>query len=525
MSEEKKQRTDDESVKLGTSTQLAPHGERTREGTVDEPEDGKGFISLDEVYETKGFETFETLAYNCQQLDKNKRLSSSGFTVLKLDGCEGFLPGFDRQNAIMGGESFMEALKNGFVAFIKGLKKIIVAVLDWVVGRIRVLLGFEKTERELELVRKNVDLAQELIFEVVSRISSGSDFKLEAANLYEGLPKNITQGEMFNIVYARNRTAMEQVQKLSESNPILKEAATVLMSAGQVARTARATYRQALDNLRIAADSGRVGEADIAKFNNALEEEIITTLNPTRMNNVVNKLLDEVYNIDIKGLGAGWEISKKVAHFRKEIGQSTPLVLDDTKVKAIMDNKEALVRALRSQSLGNFNPGDIKDLQDLISGKDAEVLDKLNAVSGAPKVLNLKYSTYANQISQFIQHADLLSSIVAQTKKNLASLVKWTNDIDRVMAAYIAGDIKKIISVQAEVMDPKKADELIHDKGKSTESLLTVIDYDKMFMAANPKFAGAVKMWRAEGAGFYKKYGALFAKANKALAAIGVRTI
>ena len=523
MSEEKKQRTDDESVELGTNTQLAPHADRTKEDTVEKPADGKGFISLDEVYETRGFETFDTLATNCKQYHDNKRLSTSGFTVLKIDGCEGFLPGFDRQNGILGGEGFVQALKDGFVRFIKELKRIIIVVLDWVVGRVRVLLGFEKTERELELINQNTQLAKKGIFAILKNISAGTEFGPSPEDLYKLLPNNIMQGEMFNIIHAKNREMQEQIQKLADSNGRLKDAAEALMTAGQVSRKARNAYRIAIEDLKNAADAGKVTDAHIAKFNNVLEEEVITTLNPTNMNRVVDKLLQEIYNLDVGSLGGDKTLSAKIAGFRKEIEKSSPLVLDPELSAKIMENKEVLVRAMRAQSLANFDPRDIKDLQDLLSGKDAEIINAITAAStqANTSVLNLKYSDYANQIAQYVQHADLLSSIIASVKKTLASLVKWSNNVDRVLTAYVAKDIATIISVQREVMGVDKAKTLETDLG----TLGTVVNYDALFLADAPYFQGVKNVWRAEGAKFYKKYAGAFREVNKHLAAIGVKTI
>lgn len=521
MSEEKKQRTDDKSVELGSVLQLAPHTPSTREQAVEKPEDGKGFISLDEVYENGGLEAFSILGNNCKQLMDYKRLSASGMTVLKLDGCENFMPGYDRQNAIMGGEGFVDSLKKGFVIVIKAIKAMIIKILDWVVGKVRVMLGFEKTEKELAIVAEKTEEAQGSLSRILTKITEGVDFKWDFKAFYADLPDNVTSGELFNIVYARNRNTKEQIEKLSQSKALIAEANRVLMSAGQTARRARSIYKEAVANLRIAFEGGNFSQADVIKFRNTLESEVASSLNPTEMNKITERLLNEIYNLDLKGTGIDSTIKGQMEKLRQEVAQTKPFVINPEMVNNIMNLKKNLVNVMAGQAATRYDPEEMKLLKDLISVKDAELLEVMSTKTAETGYLQMGYTQYSAIISEFVQRADLLSSILAQVKKTLASLVKWTNDVDKVMLAYVAGDVSKIIAAQAEVMGDKAKD-LYHE---GTNKPNTIVDYDKLFIARHPKFSAAVTVWRAEGANFYKKYAGAFREVNKLLASIGVRTI
>lgn len=521
MSEEKKQRTDDESVELGSVLQLAPHTPSTREAAVEKPEDGKGFISLDEVYENGGLEAFSILGANCKQLLDNKRLSVSGMTVLKISGCESFMPGFDRQNAIMGGESFVDSLKKGFLVVIKAVKAIVIKVLDWVVTKVRVMLGFEKTEKELAIIAEKTNEAQGSLSRILTKITEGVDFKWDFNAFYADLPNNVTSGELFNIVYARNRNTKEQIEKLAQSKSLLTEANRVLMSAGQTARRARSLYNQAVADLRIAFDGGNLSQADVIKFRNTLESEVASSLNPTEMTKVTEKLLEEIYNLDLKGTGIDSTVKGQMDKLRQEVAQTKPFVINPDMVNNIMNLKKNLVNVMNGQAATRYDPEEMKLLKDLISVKDAELLEIMSTKTAETGFLQMGYTQYAAIISEFVQRADLLSSILAQVKKTMASLVKWTNDVDKVMLAYVAGDISKIVAAQTEVMGDKAKD-LYHE---GTNKPNTIVDYDKLFIARHPKFAAAVTVWRSEGANFYKKYAGAFREINKLLASIGVRTI
>lgn len=530
MSEEKKQRTDDESVELGSVLQLAPHTPTTKEDSVEKPADGKGFISLDEVYETRGFEALETLARNCHELDKNRRLSVSGFTVLKLDGCENFMPGFDRQNALQGSESFIDKLKAGFLVIIKGIKEIIIKVIDYIVTKIRVLLGFEKTERELAIVAEKTNDAKGSVAQVLRRITEKSGFDWEHTSFYEGLPANITSGEMFNIVHGKNRTLMEQVQKLADSKGLLGEASLVLASAGQSARRARSLYKEAVADLRAVADAGEIGPSDIARFRQRLEEEIVTTLDPKAMSATIDKLMSEIYNLDVKSIGGGDSVAKVINEYRKSIGESKAFVATPELTASIMKVKADIVNGMIKGTLGKYDPEEIKLLKDMISVEDAKVLENMSKIPNSGH-LAMGYTEYANIIAQYVQHADLLSNILTQIKKTLARLTKWTNDVDRVLVGYVANDLKAVIEAQEEVLGSEKAEELLikqsdEDKAKGkARQLKTVVDYDKLFISKHPYFAALMTVVRAEGGKLYKKYNGAFREVNKALSAIGVRTI
>ncbi len=517
---EVQQRTDDESVELGTVLQLAPHEPRTKVNAEDGgPSDGKGYISLDEVYEQAGTESIAILAANCAEFSKNRRLSPAGMSVLRLDGCESFMPGFDRLNGIKGGESFVDALKKGFLVVIKVIKTTIIKILDWCVSKIRIMLGFEKTEKEIAIVAEQTNNAQGAVSRLLTKISEGVGFKFDFNEFYDSLPPNVTSGEIFNIVHARGRNAAAQVEKLATLKPVIASATEELMKAGQVARNARAKYKRAVDELREAA-KGDVSEADIIKFRNALESEVAGSLDPSAMTKATSQLLTEIYNIDLKGTGLDSTIKGQMQEFRQQVAESQPLVLDPALAKRIMELKGSIHKVMAASAMTKYDPEEMKALKDLINVADAELLETISTKTGKTGLLEMGYTEYSNIISTYVQHADLLSSILTTTKKTMASLAKWTNNVDKLTTAYVADDIRKIISVQNEIFG-EDAKEFVTDKG----NLNTVVDYDGLFIARHPKFSAAVTVWRAEGAKLYKKYNGLFREVNKLLASIGVRTI
>lgn len=521
MSEENKQRTDDESVELGSVLQLSPHTPTTREDTVEQPADGKGFISLDEVYENAGTEAIALLARNCAEYSKNNRLSPEGLSVLRISGTESLMPGYDRFNAMKGGESFVDSLKKGFIIVIKAIKALIIKVIDFIVTKIRTVLGFEKTEKELAIVAEQTKNAQGAVSRLLTKLAEGVDFKFDFNEFYGDLPDQVTSGEIFNIVKGKNRSSIEQIEQLNESRQLLAEANQVLMKSGAVARHATARYKEAVAELRAAAEKDGFNKSHIIKFRNDLESEVAGTLDVSEMTATTEKLLTTIYNLDLKGTGLDSTIKGQMTKLREEVGQSQPLVLDREITKRIMGLKASMTKIMEKSSSVKYDATEVQRLKDLIAVSDAELLEVISTKTGDTGLIQMGYTEYSNIISTYIQHCDLLSTVIVNIKKTIASLVNWTNKVDKLMTAYVAGDIAKIISVQGEVYEGKDAEFYHKESGK----LNTVVDYDGLFIARHPKFAALVSVWRQHGASLYKKYNGAFREVNKLLAMIGVRTI
>lgn len=522
MSEEKKQRTDDESVELGTVLQLTPHSPTSKVDTVERDKD-TDYVSLDEVYTVTGQEAIALLGAECREYLNSKRLSPSAFSVLRISGMENLMPGYDRMNAVKGGESFLDTLKKGFFVVIKAVKRFVIAVIDWVVLRCRTLLGFEKTEKELAIISETSTTAKTLLVGIINDIAKGEKLNLDVAELIDMLPDNVTTGEMFNVISDKNKSLEDQIDTLSKLNQRLEQASKQIVSAAANARRSRGIYTNAAKKLREAfKNRDSFSAADILEFRTVIDNEIVTALDPSGIATELKKLVDEVYGVDLGTLGLDGQFKDNLNKQREILNATAPAIVTPEVAKRIISRKANLTQALNKASLANYSPEDMKVIKDLISLDDAELLGAI--VQAFPEMgeITASYTAYSSAISSYVNAMEILVNVVGNIRRSIASVVNWSNKVDKVISGYLANDVQLMLQAQREYLSPDLAKKLETEDGN--DSLLN-FDYDKLFLARHPRFAQFTAAHRQIGADFARKHAQLIRNVNTHLAKIGARTI
>lgn len=526
MSEEKKdQKTDSDSVELGSVLQLSPHSPTTKVNKVDR-EDGKEYISLDDVYEVTGQESFQILAANCREYLNNKRLAPSGLSVLMINGTEGMIPGFDRYNAVKGGESFLQSLKKGFLIIIKNAKRFLIAVLDWGVLRLRTLLGFEKTERELAIQNAVCKDLKKKLAMILKEISGDVDVKFDEKELFDALPPSIASDNAFSIIRGGAKDIKGQLAVFQSVVKTLDTAQATMIKSGMDAKNSRGRYQMAVRKLRQAwRDRNSFSPADITEFRHTLDKELVESLNPEPMRKLLDELIGKVYDINLGSVGLDSEFKDNLRKQREELNKTVQVKVTPEQYAEYRIVADNLAVTLLRQSTQTFDAGQWADLKDALDLKDAELIDEIQNAFPDNGVLTTSYTAYAAHISEYVSTMEYLVNVCGNIRRSIAGVINWANKVDKLMFSYISKDVSMILQAEDESLSKKTTDALAKKDGSGNRvGSVMDIDYHALFLNRHPVFAKAISGYRLYTKQLREKY-KMIDEVNKLLKSIGVRTI
>lgn len=516
-------KTDDDSVELSTVLQLGPHPATDKVSTVT-AEDGTEYISLDETYEVTGQESLRVLAANCREYLNNKRLHPSGFAVLNIAGVEGLLPTYDRFNAVKGGESFLSSLKQGFLTIIKAAKKFLISVIDWIVLKIRTLLGFEKTERELAVVAEHSNDVKRELIALLGSLIGAEKVDLDVGELYDALPGDLSQREAFTIIQNRNKKIIDQVDNLAVLQTKLNDVESTIKNAGVLARQSRGRYQQAVAKLRKAwEDKDNFSNADVMEFRAALDEEVGVNLNPDPIRKQLAEIVDMAYDIDLGSVGVDKAFKQKLTASKDVLENKIPVRVsaeDYNRIKVVASRMS--VTMLRASA--PFDEKVINFLKDVIEVKDAELIESIDAAFDGMGVLKMSYTSYSSSINEYTWCLNQLITISGNIRRSIANIVNWSTKVDKMMVTYLTKDLNTIINTEQELLN-EKGNKLvgIYDKDGNRVDSTGTINYDDLFMAKHPYIGAALQSYRAKTGDLRKNF-KIIERVNVGLKKLGVQS-
>lgn len=522
MSEESKQVKDDETAELGSVLQLSPHTPTNKIDTIERGKDGEAMISLDDVYEVTGQESFQIVAQNCREYLNKKRLHKSGFNALMISGVEGLVPGFDRLNAIKGGESFLETLKKGFITVIKAVKKFVITCVDWVILRIRTVLGFEKTEKELAIVAETSDAVKLELLGILGILANKEKVKFDPDELYEYLPGNIQTTEAFSIIANRNKTVQEQVENMGALSDKLKGVEKAILDAGSNARASAGRYKAACDKLREAfGNKESFSNADIVEFRHSLDKEIIEELDSGKLIDMLIEIVNEAYGIDLGEVGIDKDFKLQMDKIKVDLDKRyRGVVTADLYTKYAKISKH-LVRNINLQAQVKFDANQLAKLKNMIEVDDAELLRQIAAFDPSAGVLIPTYSAYSAHVSNYVVVLEQLIKTTGEIRRSIGGIINWSNKVDKMMVTYMTRDVKAIVEMQEQELGEEGKDSTRFNKDGEPIGYSLDINYDVLFVSRHPHFATLMNVVRAKTGEFRKKNKRVVDEINKGLAKLG----
>lgn len=524
MAEEKKQVTDDESVELGSTIQLSPHAPTNKVKVEAKGEDGTEYVSLDDLYEVKGNESLDIIAENCRQYLKHRKLNSNGFSALMISGSEGFIPGYDVYNGVKGAEGFIDAIKKGFIIMIKTIKRIVIAIINWIILKIRSLLGFEKTAKEIAIIREHSSAVKMLFGTMLSDIMpKGSSFDWDTYRNAIGVDKSHEQ--VVAMLSDKAKDTQKVLESYEEAVPEIKKSEEELRKALAFSKTVQSRYRRAVAVLREKAKNETVGNEDVIEFVTFINEEVGINMNFNTTRDALVGLLDKI-------------IGKREANMFFQEGpkdvakQGKEILLDKTKV-AVSNYSEATVgkyinkvtEVLANPGFANFDPAVVESMKDLISVSDAEFIDELGKKFPKLGEVRLTYMTFSNTYKNYVNNINVGLNILGAVKGSIGNMASYANRTDRMMLTYMARDLRAIAAMDKENFSEDMF-KLLHTdpNGAYTDRNIAQVDYEAILADKHPYYYAFYMLRREKAKEFTNKY-KIFKKIDEHLKALGIKGI
>lgn len=479
-----------EEIALGTVVQLGPHKNADQVRTVGQTDDGEPLVSLDDTYEVTGQESIRVLVRSCKEYFNKGRLAKESMTCLNLTGCEGFVPMYDKYNARLGGEGFVDKLKAGFMVVVKAIITYVKKVVEWITVRIKSLFGFTKTKKEIAANQAYAEELQRqvgaLIFTATGSGGLSQEDKDRAADYFFSLPPHITGKEACAIIVKRGEEAAPGMERLANSGSIIKHASDQIFGLSSEIGKIRSDYNHAMAEFRRGVADGKLDKGVInaltLSLNAILPDEVVD-----KALKAVSDMAKQVYGIEVKG--EGW--TKNFRETAKSIdGQLSKQQMALTPENVSMAKRIAkdLAARVRSEPIG-MNAKGISDMGIIIDEKDAELIR--NVANKAPSVTHLigDYLAFCQRVSSYAEINNYCMEQLQRTEATVASVVSWHSKLTAIATAYIVRDLEKIQKWHDENKLYKQDSE--EDPFKTEDGVpLLLLTQDQIVRVMNPNGIG-----------------------------------
>lgn len=524
MSEERKQITEEEAVELRAVIQLSPHPDNTKFHTANKEEKEKEYISLDDVYEVNGNESINIISNNCRTYLANRKLNKKVFPSLNISGFESYPPGYDSYTAVKGGESFIKGVAKGFMAIVKAIKRIALAVLEWVVNRIRTLLGFEKTAKEIAIISEKAETVKAQIKGIIQSIDKSKSFSWEAYG--EDKTGSLTDAEIFQVVRDKSKTVIEQLTAYEEVKNDIIKLEDLLRQATQTSQTVNSKFRVAINDLKGKARSNRLGDADIQEFIMTMSGIVGSDLNFNPIRDKLITIMDKVAGVNVEPLFSDENpVSAKAKSIKEKIIGNTKLAINGNDREEVLAKIRNLKSVLASPGFSNFNPDTLNKVKGMVDLDDAEFLNGIHTQFPSGTDVKIGYVDFVNTHRNFNSNIEQGIAMLSALKKSIASFVIYANKVDKLMLSYISRDLKAIFETSNEVLDSETVDILYPiEDGKRVEDSTLLIDYRAELANKYPWSAALIEYRRINAKQFLSQF-KIINKIDQELNKLGIKGI
>lgn len=406
------------------------------------PVDGeKKLVSLSEVYEEAGLESYDKIINTVFVYNRSKKLDKAGCKLLGVNGTESMIPGYDRYNTVIGKEGFLSGITDGFVNIVKSIIKYILMAVDWVVHRIKVITGFARSEKEQEIINmmsdrinKNVrNIARVIAFDLgikhlvddaqLTQIVVGGQTTLQSINLLMGADKDD--------VLAATQRLESNVQSLEAIDESFKN----LINNN---KRGIEEYRRAMRDLRNKcrnASGTTLTEYDLELFVQSIRETIVKYFDASKPYAQLKDAIERIFEIDLPIASTQGVVSRQAAE-----------ALEALKPVAVKIKPEEAAEVARSgtkimaKAGALFNKDklayDVHAIKDLVNEDDATFIRELSAKFPEFELLPA-YLEFSARIKEYMTLLDMMSRVITALVTNLRGIVDFSNKLTVIVDDYI----------------------------------------------------------------------------------------
>lgn len=404
-------------------------------------------IDLDAAYKETGSTDAKELVEGLERYLVDKVLSKRVMTLAGASGCEQFDPMPSKRNAVLGGESFITAIKDGFLKVIDYIIKFIKAAANWVIERIKILFGFGKTQQKI----KACDDAREKLEAEMKETLSGLGVNPEIYSidrLVESAPQSIDRLEMFKYLSVGVQNETQMAAALKETLPELSKLSILLKNSSESLTQKHKQFKNTLDQTRKKLKSNHLSETDKFELSKKIKDVMTISEDYGKFVGQLSKVTSLLYGVDLeqsKLLEAGIPALKtklgevRVAATSKVSGNKISSLYNEiTQLNKLVIS--GVGRSLDFSSLG----ADV--LKQIVALDDASFIQNVGAATGDSELLS-DYQRMAVSVRDYVAYVEITSSICTDIMREIENFSRWKDKADTILAAAAYADLNTLAMI------------------------------------------------------------------------------
>ncbi|UVD32080.1 tail length tape-measure protein [Vibrio phage phiKT1028] len=397
---------------------------------------GTQLIDLDETYEDKSNpEEVEALT----EYLKTGKLSKKALASAKVDGMERFEPGTTTLNGLLGGESFLETMKQGVVDFVKWIINILNGIARWFKGRIKGIVDFFSDSRELA---KSDAMIREIETKLVEM--GGPAFNIiDAEDLFGKNPVSTRKLQVIHTLRTRNQDTLAAAAKLEEMIPVIKDfIAEISRHRGNVER-AHDRVSKATGHLRKRAKDNSLTHGDLKNWQAAVTDTISQSLMTHKLQGLYVKLVKMMTdrsagNLDGEKL---FQASTKMMKELATVTKDTVSVKNFSELSSLGGRLRKKVAENPDQFQVELDTSDLSKLDDLVKLDDLGFITEVssrfgdNNIVATYRMFAANAGSYSNTLQKCVETALMFNN-------EITYISEWSQRYEFILAVYSLAEAK-----------------------------------------------------------------------------------
>lgn len=415
-------------------------------------------IDLDEVYEETEQDTIKEMYAGYEEFLSGIVRKETAL----LMGCEDFNldPYPSEHNARVGNEGFLTTIFEGFRKFIEAIIRYVKSIVDWIIGLVRKVFGFQKTDRQVEEINKKLPALKKEFEDTV--VGLGFDTNIfNVTNFISNLPPGKERYPQLEIMASKMQDDQEAIGNLLKVVPEVNKGLKLLTRLGddalfkarRLTRTIDEEYKKfkiGLNNGSIDLDSSR--STVFINIHKAIME-LKVALDPEEVLGIISFVFKESYGLKVKNE----ELARGINAFQEEIQNNVvKRVVDFPKgdVSAIMAhiNKLSVEYAKFKDSEINLKNFNWKALGDVINRPDTLKVEEVSLVYKSPQLLQA-YQGVSKELKLYLEVCNTTAKELSRLKNQFVNIVTWHSRINAYYMSGVTGDFEKVSAILKEARD------------------------------------------------------------------------
>ncbi|QGZ14400.1 tail length tape-measure protein [Photobacterium phage PDCC-1] len=401
--------------------------------------DGEQLIDLDEHYDDKtSHEETEAIA----EYLRNGKLSKRALEQQKVSGTERFEPGCTELNGILGGESFLNSIKEGAKKFVAWAIKMISGALKWILVKAREFTNYFSDNREIQK-------SEEMLRDIEGKLMElgGPSFNvIDVKELTESHRPVVRRLEMVRLLKARNVKVLEAAKRLTENSFHIKKLISELSRHKASVNKTKDTFDKSVKHLRKRANEKSLTMEDLGLWEAQITDLVAQHLQTHTLKAAYVKLAAAT-TVDEKDQNI-IDVDKQFREFSDMMKRTQEATKDNVSVEefAQLSDFGNLLRKQISENPGEWDievdMSDLKDFDKLVSMSDLEFFETLAQETGNPRPVAV-YREFVARCANYATTLQMCIEASVRYSNEARYLAEWSQRYDTILGIYSLETVKQ----------------------------------------------------------------------------------